>query len=139
MEKDSGSCADRQERPMKADPELEPFGRLIEALEPWLDDVVVITGWAHRLYRLDRRAAALKYSPLTTLDSDVAIPPNIEVKGGSIRDRLLAAGFKEECVGEDRPPATHYHLGTRGGFYAESHPLVETLSYGQESKAQCDC
>jgi hypothetical protein len=34
---------------MKADSELEPFARLIEALDPWLDQVVIIGGWAHRL------------------------------------------------------------------------------------------
>ena len=34
-------------------------------------------------------------------------------------------GFQEEFVGEDRPPATHYHFGARGGFYAEFlTPLV---------------
>jgi hypothetical protein len=41
---------------LKEDAELEPFVRLIEALEPWLEQVVFIGGWAHRLYRLDPRA-----------------------------------------------------------------------------------
>jgi len=35
---------------LKADDELEPFARLIEALEPWLEQVLVIGGWACRLY-----------------------------------------------------------------------------------------
>jgi hypothetical protein len=110
---------------MKADPELEPFARLIEAIDPWLNQVVIIGGWAHRLYRLDPRAQTLVYPPLTTLDSDVALPPKIEVKETNIRERLLAAGFQEEFLGEDRPPATHYHLGAQGGFYAEFlTPLV---------------
>lgn len=31
-----------------------------------------------------------------------------------------AQGFKEQFLGEDQPPATHYELGTEGaGFYAE--------------------
>jgi hypothetical protein len=42
-----------------ADPELVPFARLIEALDPWLGQIVVIGGWAHRLYRLDPRAQNL--------------------------------------------------------------------------------
>jgi hypothetical protein len=110
---------------MKTDAELESFARLIEALDPWLDQVVIIGGWAHRLYRLDPRAQQLTYPPLTTLDGDVAIPPKIKRKQTSIRERLLAAGFQEEFVGEDRPPATHYHLGAHGGFYAEFlTPLV---------------
>ncbi len=86
---------------MKADAELEPFARLVEALKPWLDQVVVIGGWAHRLYRLDPRAQKLTYPPLTTLDSDVAVPAKIDAKEENIRERLLAVGFKEEFVGED--------------------------------------
>jgi hypothetical protein len=110
---------------LKADAELEPFARLVEALEPWVEQVVVIGGWAHRLYRLDRRAQKLAYPPLTTLDSDVAVPAKIDAKEENLRERLLAAGFREEFVGEERPPATHYHLGAQGGFYAEFlTPLV---------------
>jgi hypothetical protein len=78
---------------LKADAELEPFARLVEALEPWLKQVVVIGGWAHRLYRLDPRAQKLAYPPLTTLDSDVAVPAKIDAKEKNIRERLLAAGF----------------------------------------------
>jgi hypothetical protein len=78
---------------LKADAELEPFVRLIEALEPWLDQVVIIGGWAQRLYRLDPRAEGLTYPPITTLDGDIAVPSKIEAKETSIRDRLLTAGF----------------------------------------------
>jgi hypothetical protein len=90
---------------LKADAELEPFARLIEALEPWLEQVVIIGGWAHRLYRLDPRAQKLTYPPLTTLDSDVAVPAKIDAKGENIRERLLAAGFQEEFVGSRTPQA----------------------------------
>jgi hypothetical protein len=110
---------------MKQDRELEPFGRLVEALNPWLREVVIIGGWAHRLYRLDARSQKLTYPPLTTLDSDIAVPTKVAAKGMSIRGRLLAAGFQEEFVDEDRPPATHYHLHTHEGFYVEFlTPLV---------------
>ena len=37
---------------MNANPEFASFARLVESLRPWLDQVVVIGGWAHRLYRL---------------------------------------------------------------------------------------
>jgi hypothetical protein len=36
---------------VSASQDMEGFARLIEALHPWLDQVVVIGGWAHRLYR----------------------------------------------------------------------------------------
>ena len=119
---------------MRGDAIPEPFARLIEALEPWLKEVVLIGGWAHRLYRLDPRAQGLTYPPLTTLDTDVAVPSMIEAKETSIRDRLLAAGFQEEFVGEDRPPATHYQLLGQGGFYAEFlSPLVGS-EYGRKGE-----
>lgn len=53
------------------DSELEAFSKFIVALEPWLGEVVLVGGWAHRLYRLDPRARKLDYLPLTTLDGDV--------------------------------------------------------------------
>lgn len=119
---------------MKANAELGPFARLIEALDPWLDQVVIIGGWAHRLYRLHPRAQALAYPPLTTLDSDVAVPARIEAKETNIRERLLAAGFQEEFVGEDRPPATHYRLGAHGGFYVEFLTPLVGSEYGHKGK-----
>lgn len=34
---------------MPAIPELDLFARLACALEPWIDQVVIIGGWAHTL------------------------------------------------------------------------------------------
>ena len=105
--------------------ELEAFSKFIVALEPWLGEAVLIGGWAHRLYRLDPRARKLDYLPLTTLDGDVAVPPKLKEQEATVRQRLLEAGFTEEFEGEDHPPATHYHYGKGGGFYAEFlAPLV---------------
>jgi hypothetical protein len=105
--------------------ELEAFSKFMVALEPWLGEAVLIGGWAHRLYRLDARARKLDYPPLTTLDGDVAVPPNLKEQEATVRERLLGAGFTEEFKGKNRPPATHYHYGRGGGFYAEFlAPLV---------------
>jgi hypothetical protein len=107
------------------DSELEAFSKFIVALEPWLSEVVLVGGWAHRLYRLDPRARTLNYLPLTTLDGDVAVPLTLKEQESTVRQRLLEAGFQEELIGEDRPPATHYYYGKGGGFYAEFlAPLV---------------
>jgi hypothetical protein len=110
---------------MNQDAEVEPFAKFIEAIDPWLGQVVLVGGWAHRLYRLDARAGNLAYPPLTTLDGDVALPTKLRVEESTVRDRLLNAGFREEFVGEERPPATHYRYGQTGSFYVEFlTPLV---------------
>lgn len=98
----------------------EPFSRLVAALEPWLDRLVFIGGWAHQLYRLHPHAQPLDYPPLSTLDSDVAVPENLPARQPDLRGRLLAHGFAEEFLGGHKPPATHYRLGNdESGFYAE--------------------
>ena len=85
---------------MQQDPEIEAFSMFIGAIDPWLDQVVLVGGWAHRLYRLDSRARELPYLPLTTLDGDVAVPAKLPAKDSNVRTRLLEAGFKEEFVGD---------------------------------------
>lgn len=101
-------------------PDLEGLARLIEALEPWLSKIVIIGGWAHRLFRYHQQAQPVAYEPLFTLDTDVAVPSTLEVGEQDIRSRLQQAGFQEQFLGDNQPPATHYHLGSEdGSFYAE--------------------
>jgi hypothetical protein len=116
------------------DLELEAFSKFVDALDPWLNEVVLVGGWAHRLYRLDPRARKLDYLPLTTLDGDVAVPPKLKKEESTLRKRLLEAGFEEEFIGEDRPPATHYHYGKGGGFYAEFLASLEGSEYDRQGK-----
>jgi hypothetical protein len=121
---------------MTAERDVDQFARLIAALGPWLDQVAVIGGWAHRLYRFHDLAQALEYSPLTTLDTDVALPARVPVEEQDIRDRLLANGFEEELLGDHTPPVTHYSLGTNdSGFYVEFlTPLVGSV-HGRDKKS----
>jgi len=105
---------------MNGHAENEEFARLIDALNPWLGEVVIIGGWAHRLYRIHPVAQTMAYVPIGTLDTDVAIPARLRVEGDDLRQRLLANGFEEERLGQDKPPATHYRLrDAETGFYAE--------------------
>jgi len=113
----------------------DPFRRLVAALEPWLDQVVIVGGWAHQLYRLHPYAQKLDYPPLTTLDTDVAVPAKLPVGEQDIRARLLAHGFTEEFLGDDRPPATHYRLGGEAsGFYAEFLTPLVGSGYDRKQK-----
>jgi hypothetical protein len=100
--------------------EVDYFARLIEALDPWLGQVVIIGGWAHRLYRLHPLAQPLNYEPLGTLDTDVAVPSNLPATGEELRARLLEREFREELLGDMQPPAAHYRVQSGDdSFYAE--------------------
>ena len=111
---------------MNANSDFASFARLIESLSPWLEQIVIIGGWAHRLHRLHPLAQELDYEPLVTLDADVALPNRLTVRGAEIYERLSANGFEAELLGHHRPPATHYRLADPGiRFYAEFlTPLV---------------
>jgi hypothetical protein len=82
--------------PMNQNLENEEFARLILALEPWLTQIVIIGGWAYRLYRLHPIAQRVDYLPLSTLDTDVAVPTRLKVTDTNIRERLITNGFEEE-------------------------------------------
>jgi hypothetical protein len=99
---------------------MQDFARLIQALEPWLPQLVVIGGWAHRLHRIHPLAQELDYPPLLTLDTDVAIPQRLPAAEGNIANRLKECGFTEAFLGDHQPPVTQYRLGSEEtGFYAE--------------------
>ncbi len=104
----------------------ERFALLVDALGPYRDRVVIIGGWAHRLFRRHTLAQPVDYAPLMTRDTDIALAPGISTDALTLRERLLSRGFREEFLGDDRPPVTHYHVGGEdAGFYAEFlTPLV---------------
>lgn len=111
------------------------FERLIEALEPWLDRVVIVGGWTLPLLRLHPLAQPLPYAPLFTKDADVAVPFELRLESGDARERLLARGFHENFLGEDKPPVTHYQLGDDDGFYAE---FLTSLAGGEFKRGKKD-
>lgn len=111
---------------LRHDSDLEPFSRLVDALRPWLGQIVFVGGWAHRLYRERPEAASVTYDPLRTDDADLALDAKTLRTTQSIRTRLIERGFSETMSGDDQPPVTRYELGGKeAGFYAEFlTPLV---------------
>jgi hypothetical protein len=98
---------------------FEDIARLIEALRPWLSQLVIIGGWAHRLHRFHPLANPPAYLPLQTRDADIAISSEAHIEG-NIDEALVGAGFRAEYSGENTPPVTHYWLDDQDqGFYAE--------------------
>ncbi|CAA9350099.1 MAG: hypothetical protein AVDCRST_MAG68-3629 [uncultured Gemmatimonadetes bacterium] len=99
--------------------DLASMGRLLDALQPWLDHLVVVGGWAHRLHRFHPWASPPAYLPLRTRDADIAFSSTAPLVG-DIGEALKASGFKEELSGEHIPPIARYVLGREDeGFYAE--------------------
>lgn len=112
------------------------FARLVEALRPWLGHLVVVGGWAHRLYRFHPLATALEYPPSRTLDADIAFAVNARLDG-DLRAALRDADFKERLSGEHTPPIAHYRLGDEeDAFYAEF--LTPLLGDGLRRDGQDD-
>jgi hypothetical protein len=99
--------------------DLAAFARLLDALRPWLDHLVIVGGWAHRLHRFTPLAGTPSYLPVTTKDADLAFGARHALTG-DIATALKAAGFEQELSGDEIPPVTAYRLGRQGvGFFAE--------------------
>jgi hypothetical protein len=115
--------------------DLRAFARLLTALRPWLGQLVIVGGWAHRLHRLHRLAESPSHPPLRTRDTDLAFGAD-EVFVGNVQKALAEAGFTEQLFGDDAPPATHYGLGDEdGGFYAE---FLTPLTGGELKRGKRD-
>lgn len=97
----------------------QAMARLINALQPWRESIVLVGGWAHRLHRLHGDATAPQYQAVVTRDADFAF----DVVGrmeGDIAKALELAGFAKRLSGEHVPPVSHFQLGDEdAGFYAE--------------------
>lgn len=117
--------------------DLRALGRLVDALRPWRQELVLVGGWAHRLYRYHPSAATPAHAPLVTRDADLAFSERPTLARG-IGKALHDAGFEEELSGEHVPPVAEYHLGgDDSGFYAEFlTPLIGSeVGRGGRSRA----
>jgi hypothetical protein len=95
------------------------MARLINALQPWRERIVLIGGWAHRLHRLHGDATAPRYQAVVTRDADLAFDVVGRIEG-DIAGALEGAGFAKRLSGEHVPPVSHFQLGDDdAGFYAE--------------------
>lgn len=100
--------------------ELAGFARSLTAPKPYLGDLVIVGGWAHRLYKFHDAGGSTGFPPLMTEDADIAAPARMPQRGASIAEILKGEGFVEELSGEESPPVSRYHLGDEGGgLYVE--------------------
>jgi hypothetical protein len=75
--------------------DMESFACAVEALEPYLGDLVFVGGWAHYLCTLRPEASPLAFEPLRTEDADVAAPARLARGKQTIAQCLTKAGFRE--------------------------------------------
>ncbi len=90
----------------------------IDALAPWLNQLVLIGGWAHRLHRHHPHASVPTYRALATRDVDVGVDPKRELHG-RIDVALADARFDRDLSGEHRPPISRFHHREDRAFYLE--------------------
>ncbi len=92
--------------------ERAAFARAVGALRPHLSDLVVVGGWAHRLFRLCPEVTLPSFQPLVTDDADVATPLTTVSNRPPMDVLLEAAGFREDLKGDESPPVARYVLET---------------------------
>lgn len=82
------------------------FVHVLKALEPRLDELVIVGGWAWYLYRKYRTAATTLPGDFT-LDVDVVLPRPLPP--GEMLDKLLEkADFECDLAGDANPPVTRH-------------------------------
>ena len=73
--------------------DLTSFARTVEALRPYLEDLVFIGGWAHFLYTRLPESAPIGFEPLFTEDADIAAPLGLPIRRRPIPELLADAGL----------------------------------------------
>lgn len=80
--------------------DLDAIAQRREALRPWHRDLVVVGGWAHRLYRFHNNAARLPHQPVATRDAE---------RGPRLWLARVAYG-RHRCSAEWERPAERRHV-----------------------------
>ena len=102
--------------------ELKEIAGVLDAVRPYLGELVLIGGWAHRLFRLHPLARARDFEPLTTEDVDFAVPSEFRKKNAEPLSKLLeGAHFKPVHKSiHTEPPLVRYE--------SEAGLLIEFLA-----------
>ena len=101
-------------------PNQDGFSRIVKALEPYLDELVIVGAWCHRLLHFHPLALPPAHAPLMSEDADVATPEWLPAREPSIGEALAAAGFRPTFTGSDLLPVSKYYPdGDHKGLYVE--------------------
>ncbi|MGH7408288.1 MAG: GSU2403 family nucleotidyltransferase fold protein [Candidatus Methylomirabilales bacterium] len=85
------------------------LGYVLRAIVPYLDSLVLVGGFAVRLYRFHPRAAPTGIVPLVTFDADFVAPPELEIKAGRrLSDLVADADLEPNFFGDCKPPVMKF-------------------------------
>lgn len=91
------------------------LAHVLRSFGPYLDSLVVVGGFAVRLYEHHPRAAPAVTRVLRTFDADLATPPRLPVRGRPLADLAEAAGLKPDFRGDRIPPVMKFVLAPPSG------------------------
>ena len=93
--------------------------RAVGALRPYLPDLVLVGGCAHRLFRFHPWADPGEFQPLTTEDTDLLAPLRLKRRERRLHELLIDAGFEVRLSGEIPPTTKYYPIHGKSGFHVE--------------------
>jgi hypothetical protein len=89
--------------------ELEDLALVVTALGAYAEDLILVGGWAHRLFGLHPWARARDWEPLRTNDVDFAVPLDLKERKTLLSALLEQAGFQVDVKSiHTKPPLTRY-------------------------------
>ncbi|MFI5340678.1 MAG: GSU2403 family nucleotidyltransferase fold protein [Candidatus Methylomirabilales bacterium] len=81
---------------------------VLRAFEPYLDSLVLVGGFAVRLYEQHPRATPAATQILRTFDADLATPARLPVRGRPLAALAAAAGLQPDFRGDRIPPVMRF-------------------------------
>jgi len=87
----------------------QDFVRIAKALVPYLDELVFVGAWCHRLLQFHPLATQPSFAPLVTEDADIATPDRLPARSISLDTALTRGGFKAHLSGDGQHPVTRYY------------------------------
>jgi hypothetical protein len=119
--------------------EVEFLYRVLNIVQSYLQDLILIGGFASLLYRFHGNAAPLDIPPLITYDVDLASEGEVPIRGEkSIHKSLEEAGLKEELLGDHEQTTVRYYplKETNSAYYVEF--LSPLLGSGTKRNGRSD-
>jgi len=90
--------------------EMQFLYRVLDTIQAYLQDIILIGGFASLLYRFHEEATQVDSHYLITYDVDLAAEGKIPIRGdNSIHDLLEKAGFECKLLGNFEEPIVKYY------------------------------